>query len=399
MAPSKKQTDMGIIAQLLKQFNDRQTQSFQRFNDRLDRYDSTMQSVREALIHLTESVDRQEATVHAFQAKVFGLERDPVVEACAGFSSTAPMRYPQTDANDDTNISHRNSMDIHSVSGESTSELRCHVHLGRGETPKHYHLDHLDRLSNCSTWTPAPVFHSHNAPMGRQEVSPHCHDGSSHPQQSSSIERHTVGHTVAPHTRCTEASGSTSLITNTHVVKCQATQTTTPNIVAIVLNKQSSQATVQRVLYCFTCGGRGHKSNGCTSPKKKCVLCGGYGHTTIDCPNCHTLSRKQRRRRNGPRARNCGGNHSPGTPGSTSGGGCGHFLLLGCSNHRKPTLRHRRLRGEPKARERGEHYTTAAVVSTSDPGQHHRTPCRYTTLNGVTPPCNVQPPCSLINVV
>jgi len=116
MAPSKKQTDMGIIAQLLKQFNDRQTQQYKDLNTRLDKYDSTMQSVQEALIHLTESVDRQEATVHAFQAKVFGPERDPVLEACAGFSSIARLRYSQTDANDDNNISRRNNMDIHPVS-------------------------------------------------------------------------------------------------------------------------------------------------------------------------------------------------------------------------------------------------------------------------------------------
>ena len=119
--------------------------------------------------------------------------------------------------------------------------------------------------------------------------------------------------------------------------------------------------------------------------QRKSVSWGGYGHTTIVCPNCHALSRKKRRRRSGPCARNGGGNHSPGTPGSTSDGGCGHSLL-GCSNHRKPSLRHRRLRREPKARERGEHYSTAAVVSASDPGQHRRSPCRHTTLNGVTPP-------------
>ena len=140
-------------------------------------------------------------------------------------------------------------MAIHPVSGESTSELGRHVHLRRGEHPKHYHLDHLNRLSNCSTWTPTPVSHSHNDAKGRQEVNPHCHDGSSHPQQSPSIERHTV----APHTRCIGTSDSTSLTTNTHVVKCQATQTTTSNIVANVLSKQ---ATVQRVLYCFTCRER-----------------------------------------------------------------------------------------------------------------------------------------------
>ena len=369
MTPPKNQIDKGIIARSLKHIN-----------DRLDRYDSTLQSVQEALIHLTESVDRHEATVHALQAKVFGLERDPIVEASAGFSSTARLRYPQTDANDDTNISHINSMDIHLVSGESTSELGHHIHMCRGEHPKQYHLDHLDRLSNCSTWIPAPVSHSHNDEKGRQKVSAHCHDGSSHPQQSPSIERYAV----APHTRCIGASDSTSLITNTHVVKCQATQTTTPNIVANVMNKQSSQTTLQRVLYCFTCGGRGHKSRGCTSPKKKCVSCGGYGHATIDCPNCHALSRKKIRRRSGPCARNGGGNHSPGMPGSTSDGGCGHSLL-GCSNHHKPTLRHRRLRREPKARDRGEHYSTAAVVSTSDPRKHHRSPYRC-TLNGVTPP-------------
>ena len=349
MAPPKKQIDMGIIARSLKQIN-----------DRLDIYDFTIQSVHKTLFHLTEKVDRQEAMVCALQTKVFGPERGPVVETCAGFSSTARLRYPKTDANDDNNISRISSIAIHPVSGESISELGHHVHLRRDEHPIHYHLDHLDRLSNCSTWTPTPVSHSHNAPTGRQEVIPHCHNGSTHPQQSPNIEMHTVGHAVAPHTRCIGTSDSTSLTTNTHVVKCQATQTTTPNIVANVFNKQSSQATVQRMLHCFTCGGGGpgHKSRGCTSPKKRCVSCGGYGHATIDCPNCYALSRKQIRRRNGPRARNCGGNISTGTPGSTSGGGCGH-LLLGCSNHRKPTHRHRRLRREPKARERGEHYSTA----------------------------------------
>ena len=141
--------DMGSIAQTLKQMNDRQTQQYKQLSDsfhtmsewqiqqykelntRLDKYDSTMQSAQEALIHLTESVYRQEATAHAFQAKVFGPERDPVLEACAGFSSRARLRYPQTDANDDNNISRRNNMDIHPVSGESTSELGHHVHLRR----------------------------------------------------------------------------------------------------------------------------------------------------------------------------------------------------------------------------------------------------------------------------
>ena len=146
-------------------------------------------------------------------------------------------------------------MAIHPVSGESTSELGHHVHLRRNEHSIHYHMEHLDRLSNCSTWTPAPVSHSHNDAKGRQEVNPHCQDDSSHPQQSPTIERHTVEHTVAPHTRCIGTCDSTSLNTNIHVVKCQATHTTMPNIVANVLIKQSSQATVQRVLYCFTCGG------------------------------------------------------------------------------------------------------------------------------------------------
>ena len=144
----KPEMDMGSIAQTLKQMNDWQTQQYKEVTTRLDRCDSTMQSVQEALIQLTESVDRQEATVNALHAKVFGLERDPVVEACAGFSSTARLRYPQTDANIDNNISRRNSMAIHPVSGESTSELGHHVNLRRDENSKHYHLDHLDRLSN-----------------------------------------------------------------------------------------------------------------------------------------------------------------------------------------------------------------------------------------------------------
>ncbi|KAK2174126.1 hypothetical protein NP493_825g02039 [Ridgeia piscesae] len=70
-----------------------------------------------------------------------------------------------------------------------------------------------------------------------------------------------------------------------------------------------------------------------------------------------------------------GGAHARGTPGSTSGGGCGH-LLLGCSSRRKTTQRLRRLRREPKAHERGEHYSSVAVVSAHDPGQHHGSPCR-----------------------
>ena len=144
------------------------------------------------------------------------VERGPVVEACAGFSSTARLRYPQTDANDDNN-SRRNKMAIHPLSGESTSELGHHVHLRLDEHRKHNHLDHLDRLSNCSTWTPAPVSHSHNDAKGRQEVIPHCHGGSSHPQQSPNIERHTV----APHTRSIETSNLASFTTNTHVAKCQ----------------------------------------------------------------------------------------------------------------------------------------------------------------------------------
>ena len=107
----------------------------------------------------------------ALQTKVFVPERGPVIETCAGFSSTARLMYPQTDANDDTNIvSHSNSMAIHPVSGESSSELGHHVHLRRDENPKHYHPDHLDRLSNCSTWTPAPVPHSHKIREGKTKV-------------------------------------------------------------------------------------------------------------------------------------------------------------------------------------------------------------------------------------
>jgi hypothetical protein len=175
---------------------------------------------------------------------VFGPERGPVVETFAGFSSTARLRYSQTDADDDANFSHINSMAIHPVSGEPTSDLGHHVHLRRDEHRKHYHLDHLDRLSNCSTWTPTPVSHSDNDAKGRQEVCPLCHGGSSHPQQSPNIERHTV----APHTRCIATSDSTSFTTNTHVVKCQATQTTTPNFVANDLNKQ-----LHRLLFNVCC--------------------------------------------------------------------------------------------------------------------------------------------------
>ena len=146
-----------------------------------------MQSVQNKI---TEKLDKPEAMVCVLQTKVFGPE------TCAGFSSSARLRYPQTETDDDTSISHINSMVIHPVSGESNSELSRHVHLRRDEHPKHYHLDHLDRLSNCSTWTPAPVSHSHNDAKGRLKVSPHCHDSSSHPQQSPNIEEHSV----APYT-------------------------------------------------------------------------------------------------------------------------------------------------------------------------------------------------------
>ena len=167
---------------------------------------SLMQSIQKTLIQIIEKRDRPETMVCALHIKVFGPERGPVVETFAGFSSTAQLRYPQTDANDDNNISRRNNMAIHPVSGQSTYELRHHVHLRRDEHPKHYHLNHFDRLSNCSTWTPAPVSQSRNDAKGTQEVSPHCHDGSGHPQQSPSIEMHTV----APHTRCIGTSDSTS---------------------------------------------------------------------------------------------------------------------------------------------------------------------------------------------
>ena len=77
MAPPKKQLDMGSIAQ-----------SFKQLNDRLGRMVSTNAQTLST------------------------VERGPVVEACAGFSSTARLRYPQTDANDDNN-SRRNKMAIH----------------------------------------------------------------------------------------------------------------------------------------------------------------------------------------------------------------------------------------------------------------------------------------------
>ena len=96
---------------------------------------------------------------------------------------------------------------------------------------------HLRIQLYLHTWTPAPVSHSHNEAKGRQEVDAHCHGGSSHQKQLPNIERHTV----APHTRCIGTSNLSYFTTNTHVVKCQATQTTTPNIVASVFNKQSSQ--------------------------------------------------------------------------------------------------------------------------------------------------------------
>ena len=90
------------------------------------------------------------------------------------------------------------------------------------------------------------------------------------------------------------------------------------------------------------------------------------------------------------------------SPGSTSAGGCGHLLLY-FSNRREPTHMHQHLRYEPKARERGEHYSSVAVVSTSDPGQHHGSPCRQTTINAVTPPSAtlnaVTPPSATLNTV
>ena len=132
---------------------------------------------------------------------------------------------------------------------------------------------------------------------------PHCHDGSSHPQQSPSIETHAT----APHTRCIGTSDSTSHTTNTRVVICQATQTTTLNIVANFLNTQFSQF---NVYYIASLVGRGHKSRDCSSPKNICVSYGGYCRVTVDCPNCHAWSRKQRHRWSGTCARNGGGNHS-----------------------------------------------------------------------------------------
>ena len=68
----KPEMDMGSFAQSFKQLSDMfdrmnstNTQAFKQMNDRND-------SVHKALIQFTEKVDRQEATVRALQAKVFG---------------------------------------------------------------------------------------------------------------------------------------------------------------------------------------------------------------------------------------------------------------------------------------------------------------------------------------
>ena len=94
----KPEMDMGSIAQTLKQLSD----SFHIMSDRFDRNDSTMQSIHKTLIHINERVDRQEATVRALQAKVFGPERGPVVEICAGFSVGAKQKYPHEDSTANT---------------------------------------------------------------------------------------------------------------------------------------------------------------------------------------------------------------------------------------------------------------------------------------------------------
>ena len=70
-----------------------------------------------------------------------------------------------------------------------------------------------------------------------------------------------------------------------------------PNIVANVLTKQSSQATVQRVLYCFTYGG---KDTSHVVARHLIKSVSVWRLRLIDCPNCHALSRKQKRHRNGP---------------------------------------------------------------------------------------------------
>ena len=90
--------DMGSIAQTLKQLSD----SFHIMSDRFDRNDSTMQSIHKTLIQINERVDRQEATVRALQANVFGPERGPVVEICAGFSFGAKQKYPHEDSTANT---------------------------------------------------------------------------------------------------------------------------------------------------------------------------------------------------------------------------------------------------------------------------------------------------------
>ena len=96
----KPEMDMGSIAQTLKQINDRldkiestHTSTIAKTAQTL----STMKSVQKSLIQLTEKVDRQEATVRALQAKVFGPERGPVVEICAGFSAGARQKHAYED--------------------------------------------------------------------------------------------------------------------------------------------------------------------------------------------------------------------------------------------------------------------------------------------------------------
>ena len=73
-------------------------ETFSQTDDRLDRNNSLMQSVQKTLLQISKKLNRQdtiEARVRVLQAKVFGPERGPVVEICAGFSSGARSKYAQ----------------------------------------------------------------------------------------------------------------------------------------------------------------------------------------------------------------------------------------------------------------------------------------------------------------
>ena len=146
-------------------------------------------------------------------------------------------------------------------------------------------------------------------------------------------------------------------------MKCQATQTTTPNIVANVC------PTYIVLLHLY---GRGHKSRDCMPPRERCVSC---GHVNVNCHNCHALCH-----------------------GSKDVAGVAHARVTAMAT----TPRKRRVLLRPfntwffqpsstdtqastSSRERGEQYSSVAVVSTTDPRQHCGYPCRQTTFSAVAP--------------